>query len=161
MGAARNKETLEWAQNDVFGKAKQTSTSITINDNKISTSISERLDNLVPAAKIADMATGWLAGQAARDFTATDESVLSGFDIENSEEFKTSKYFCKTHFDMDRIKQEEGFYLDLPKIYSFRDDREKEILLNRNFKRINREVEDLIGELLGRQQGNNEKKGQS
>lgn len=25
MGAARNKETLEWAQNDVFGKAKQTS----------------------------------------------------------------------------------------------------------------------------------------
>ena len=161
MGAARNKETLEWAQNDVFGKAKQTSTSITINDNKISTSISERLDNLVPAAKIADMATGWLAGQAARDFTATDESVLSGFDIENSEEFKTSKYFCKTHFDMDRIKQEEGFYLDLPKIYSFRDDREKEILLNRNFKRINREIENLIGELLGKQQGNDENKGQS
>ena len=32
MGAARNKETLEWAQNDVFGKAKQTSKSITIND---------------------------------------------------------------------------------------------------------------------------------
>ena len=28
MGAARNKETLEWAQNDVFGKAKQTSRSI-------------------------------------------------------------------------------------------------------------------------------------
>ena len=88
------------------------------------------------------MATGWLAGQAARDFTATDESVLSGFDIENSEEFKTSKYFCKTHFDMDRIKQ-------------------KEILLNRNFKRINREIENLIGELLGKQQGNDENKGQS
>ena len=32
MGAARNKETLEWAQNDVFGKAKQTSKSITIKD---------------------------------------------------------------------------------------------------------------------------------
>ena len=58
MGAARNKETLEWAQNDVFGKAKQTSKSITINDQKISTSISEKLDYLVPAAKIADMATG-------------------------------------------------------------------------------------------------------
>ena len=71
MGAARNKETLEWAQNDVFGKAKQTSKSITINDSKVSTSISEKMDNLVPAAKIADMATGWLAGQAARDFTPT------------------------------------------------------------------------------------------
>ena len=37
MGAARNKETLEWAQNDVFGKAKQTSRSISINDQKVST----------------------------------------------------------------------------------------------------------------------------
>ena len=64
MGAARNKETLEWAQNDVFGKAKQTSRSISINDNKVSTTISEKMDYLVPAAKIADMATGWLAGQA-------------------------------------------------------------------------------------------------
>ena len=103
MGAARNKETLEWAQNDVFGKAKQTSRSISINDNKVSTTISEKMDYLVPAAKIADMATGWLAGQAARDFTATDDSMLNHFDIEQSEEFKTTKYFCKTHFDMKKI----------------------------------------------------------
>ena len=82
MGAARNKDTLEWAQNDVFGKAKQTSRSISINDQKVSTTISEKMDYLVPAAKIADMATGWLAGQAARDFTATDESMLNRFDIE-------------------------------------------------------------------------------
>lgn len=149
MGAARNKETLEWAQNDVFGKAKQTSTSITINDSKISTSISEKLDYLVPAAKIADMATGWLAGQAARDFTATDKKMLSNFDIENSEEFKTTKYFCKTNFDMKKIKEEESHYVDLPKIYEFRDDREKEIMLNRNFKRVNQEVEAMVKELLG------------
>ena len=77
MGAARNKETLEWAQNDVFGKAKQTSRSISINDQKVSTTISEKMDYLVPAAKIADMATGWLAGQAARDFTATDDRMLN------------------------------------------------------------------------------------
>ncbi len=149
MGAARNKETLEWAQNDVFGKAKQTSTSITINDSKISTSISEKLDYLVPAAKIADMATGWLAGQAARDFTATDKKMLSSFDIESSEEFKTTKYFCKTNFDMKKIKKEESHYVDLPKIYEFRDDREKEIMLNRNFKRVNQEVETMVKELLG------------
>ena len=149
MGAARNKETLEWAQNDVFGKAKQTSTSITINDSKISTSISEKLDYLVPAAKIADMATGWLAGQAARDFTATDKKMLSNFDIESSEEFKTTKYFCKTNFDMKKIKEEEDHYVDLPKIYEFRDDREKEIMLNRNFKRVNQEVDAMVKELLG------------
>ncbi len=150
MGAARNKETLEWAQNDVFGKAKQTSTSITINDSKISTSISEKLDYLVPAAKIADMATGWLAGQAARDFTATDEKMLSHFDIENSEEFKTTKYFCKTNFDMKKIKDEESHYVDLPKIYAFKDEREKEIMLNRNFKRVNQEVDEIIRVLAGK-----------
>ena len=149
MGAARNKETLEWAQNDVFGKAKQTSRSISINDNKVSTTISEKMDYLVPAAKIADMATGWLAGQAARDFTATDERMLNHFDIEQSEEFKTTKYFCKTHFDMKKIKDEEEHYVSLPKIYEFKNDREKEIMLNRNFKRVNDEVEKMVKELLG------------
>lgn len=149
MGAARNKETLEWAQNDVFGKAKQTSRSISINDQKVSTTISEKMDYLVPAAKIADMATGWLAGQAARDFTATNEKMLDRFDIEQSEEFKTTKYFCKTHFDMKKIKDEEEHYVPLPKIYEFKNDREKEILLNRNFKRVNQEVEDMVKELLG------------
>lgn len=150
MGAARNKETLEWAQNDVFGKAKQTSTSITINDSKVSTQISERLDFLVPAAKIADMATGWLAGQAARDFTATDKSMMSHFDIEQSEEFKTTKYFCKTNFDMKQIHDEEAHYVELPKIYEFKDEREKEIMLNRNFKRVNQEVEEIIRVLAGK-----------
>ena len=149
MGAARNKETLEWAQNDVFGKAKQTSRSISINDNKVSTTISEKMDYLVPAAKIADMATGWLAGQAARDFTATDDRMLNHFDIEQSEEFKTTKYFCKTHFDMKKIKNEEDHYVPLPKIYEFKNDREKEIMLNRNFKRVNDEVEKMVKELLG------------
>ena len=149
MGAARNKETLEWAQNDVFGKAKQTSRSISINDHKVSTTISEKMDFLVPAAKIADMATGWLAGQAARDFTATDDSILDHFDIEQSEEFKTTKYFCKTHFNMKKIKDEEKHYVPLPKIYEFKNDKEKEILLNRNFKRVNQEVEDIVKELLG------------
>lgn len=150
MGAARNKETLEWAQNDVFGKAKQTSKSITINDHKVSTSISEKMDYLVPAAKIADMATGWLAGQAARDFTPTDMKSLDGINIEESEEFKTTKYFCKTNFDMEKIKQEESFYVDLPKIYAFASEKVKEIMLNRNFKRVNEEVEQMVNELLGR-----------
>ena len=109
----------------------------------MSTTISEKMDYLVPAAKIADMATGWLAGQAARDFTATDERMLDRFDIEQSEEFKTTKYFCKTHFDMKKIKDEEEHYVPLPKIYEFKNDREKEILLNRNFKRVNQEVEAL------------------
>ena len=78
-----------------------------------------------------------------------DEKMLSHFDIEDSEEFKTTKYFCKTHFDMARIKEEESNYVELPKIYSFDSEREKEIMLNRNFKRVNQEVADMVKELLG------------
>jgi hypothetical protein len=156
LGAARNKETLEWAQNDVFGKVKQTSRSVTINDQKVSTSLSEKMDYLVPAAKIADMATGWLAGQAARDFTPTDMNALNSIDLENSPEFKTTKYFCKTNFDMGRIKKEEGYYKDLPKMYAFKDNREKETMLTRNFKRVNTEVDQMIAELLG-DNSNNQK----
>ncbi|MDY4602093.1 MAG: type IV secretory system conjugative DNA transfer family protein, partial [Bacteroides uniformis] len=148
MGAARNKETLEWAQNDVFGKAKQTSKSITINDSKVSTSISEKMDNLVPAAKIADMATGWLAGQAARDFSPTEKKSFSSINLEDSPEFKTTKYFCKTNFNMGKIKQEEAAYVDLPKIYAFKDARQKEIMLNCNFARVNREKDEMIKSLL-------------
>lgn len=150
MGAARNKETLEWAQNDIFGKAKQISKSYSVNDNKISTTVSEKVDYLVPAAKIADMATGWLAGQAARDFSPTDARMMSKFDIEQSEEFKTTKYFCKTHFDMKNIAEEEAHYVDIPKLYDFGDSRKKESLLLRNFKKVNREVEDLVIEILGK-----------
>ena len=148
MGAARNKETLEWAQNDVFGKAKQTSKSITINDSKVSTSISEKMDNLVPASKIADMATGWLAGQAARDFTPTERSFFSGINLEESAEFKTTKYFCKTNYNMAEIKKEEAQYIDLPKIYAFKDARQKEVMLNRDFARMNREIDEMIMSLL-------------
>jgi hypothetical protein len=148
MGAARNKETLEWAQNDVFGKAKQTSKSITINDSKVSTSISEKMDNLVPAAKIADMATGWLAGQAARDFTPTEKKSFANINLEDSPEFITTKYFCKTNFDMGKIRREESRYVELPKIYAFKSQRDKEIMLNRNFARVNREIDEMIKSLL-------------
>ena len=149
MGAARNKETLEWAQNDIFGKVKQLSKSYSINDSKVSTTISEKVDYLVPAAKIADMATGWLAGQAARDFTPTDKKMMSKFDIEQSEEFKTTKYFCKTNFDMDAIKDEEEHYVDIPKLYDFGDARKRESILMRNFQRVNNEVDMLVKEIRG------------
>lgn len=148
MGAARNKETLEWAQNDVFGKVKQTSKSISINDQKVSTSISESMDNLIPAAKIADMATGWLAGQVARDFTPTPNGAMNTFELESSDEFKTSKYFCKTNFDMKKISAEEEKYEEIPALYDFGDDQNMEVILSRNFNVIESDIEAMIAELL-------------
>ena len=97
------------------------------------------------------MATGWRAGQAARDFTPTEKSMMTDFDIEKSEEFKTTKYFCKTHFDMAQIKTEEGCYTELPKIYQFASQKEKEIMLQRNFHRINDEMDAMIAELLDKE----------
>ena len=50
---------------------------------------------------------------------------------------------------MEKIKKEEKYYQNLPKMYNFASDKEKEIMLNRNFKRVNDEVEAMISELLG------------
>ena len=50
---------------------------------------------------------------------------------------------------MKQIKEEEAHYVPIPKLYEFKNDREKEIMLNRNFKRVNQEVEDMVKELLG------------
>ena len=49
---------------------------------------------------------------------------------------------------MDKIKKEEAAYVDLPKIYAFKDARQKEIMLNRNFARVNREIDEMIKSLL-------------
>lgn len=62
--------------------------------------------------------------------------------------FQTTKYFCKTNFNMAEIKKEEAQYVDLPKIYAFKDARQKEVMLNRNFARVNREIDEMIKSLL-------------
>ena len=51
---------------------------------------------------------------------------------------------------MKRIKDEESHYIDLPKKYAFKDQREKEIMLGRNFRRVNEEVKSMIKDLLGK-----------
>lgn len=53
---------------------------------------------------------------------------------------------------MGKIKQEESFYVELPKKYAFASEKEKEIMLNRNFKRVNEEIDRMIAELLGKSQ---------
>ena len=60
---------------------------------------------MVAAAKIADMLTGWLCGQTARDFRPTQKSKMKEMEFENSPEFKTTKFFCKANFDMSKIKK--------------------------------------------------------
>lgn len=50
---------------------------------------------------------------------ATKPGSGGSMNIQESEEFKPSKFYCKTDFDMKEIKKEETDYVPLPKFYTF------------------------------------------
>ena len=145
-GSARSKDTLDWLSGDIFGKVVQLKKGITIDRDRTSINLNENLDSLVPASKISDMASGWICGQTARDFTVTKTGRKGSMDIQKAEEFKTSKFFCKTNFNMDEIKAEEEDYKNypLPKFYDFGSIDAKERILYNNFNKIDQEVKDMI-----------------
>lgn len=145
-GSARSKDTLDWLSGDIFGKVVQLKKGITIDHDRTSINLNENLDSLVPASKISDMASGWICGQTARDFTVTKTGRKGAMDIQKAEEFKTSKFFCKTNFNMDEIKEEEEDYKNfpLPKFYDFGSVDAKERILYNNFNKIDQEVKNMI-----------------
>ena len=148
-GSARAKETLEWLSNDIFGKVVQLKKGVTIDRDRTSININENMDSLVPGSKIADMPTGWICGQTARDFVKTKTGRGDSMDIQEAEEFQTSKFFCKTDFNMEEIDNEEKDYAKypLPKFYKFPSVEAKERILYANFLKINKEVKDMIAEI--------------
>ena len=148
-GSARAKETLEWLSNDIFGKVVQLKKGVTIDRDRTSININENMDSLVPGSKIADMPTGWICGQTARDFVKTKTGRGDSMDIQEAEEFQTSKFFCKTDFNMEEICNEEKDYTKypLPKFYKFPSVEAKERILYANFLKINKEVKDMIAEI--------------
>lgn len=146
-GSARSKETLEWLSNDIFGKVVQIKKGVTIDRDKTSINLNENLDNLVPASKISDMSTGWICGQVARDFVKTKTGRGGSMNIQEAEEFQTSKFFCKTNFDMDAIKKEEKEYVPLPKFYTFASKEARERILYANFIQVDRDIKELISEV--------------
>ena len=147
-GSARSKETLEWLSNDIFGKVVQVKKGVTIDRDKTSINLNENMDSLVPASKISDMATGWICGQTARDFVKTKTGVGGSMNIQESEEFKTTKFFCKTDFDMGEIKKEEAAYVPLPRFYTFKSREERERILYKNFVQVGQDVKEMIKDVL-------------
>ena len=69
--------------------------------------------------------------------------------IQESEEFKTSKFFCKTNFDMAEIKAEEEDYKNypLPVFYNFGTKEDRERALYEIYNRVNKDVDDMIDEI--------------
>ena len=148
-GSARAKETLEWLSNDIFGKVVQLKKGVTIDRDKTSINLNENMDSLVPASKISDMPTGWIAGQTARDFIKTKTGRNGSMNIQESAEFQTSKFYCKTDFDMKKIQAEEADYenFKLPKFYKFPSKDTKERILYQNFCQVNLDVKNMIDEI--------------
>ena len=143
-GSARSKETLEWLSSDIFGKVVQLKKGVTIDRDKTSINLNENMDSLVPASKISDMPTGWICGQTARDFVKTKTGRKGAMNIQESEEFQTSKFFAKTDFDMKAVKEEEAGYQPLPKFYTFKSRDERERILYKNFVQVGEDVKAMI-----------------
>lgn len=143
-GSARSKETLEWLSSDIFGKVVQLKKGVTIDRDKTSINLNENMDSLVPASKISDMPTGWICGQTARDFVKTKTGCGGSMNIQEGEEFKTSKFYCKTVFNIADIKKEEDGYVALPKFYTFKSRDELEGILYKNFVQVGEDVKSMI-----------------
>ncbi|PZU89027.1 MULTISPECIES: type IV secretion system DNA-binding domain-containing protein [Chryseobacterium] len=135
-GSARDKNTLDWLEK-LFGKIKQKSYSQSISQQGTTTSINEKMDNMIPAGKIAALKTGEMVGMIAQG------------EENNTDEYKTSAIHGKINLDIKAIKKEEHNYVTMPVYYSFLDkkgkNRKEEILMS-NFRRINREVELIVNE---------------
>lgn len=149
-GSARAKETLEWLSNDIFGKVVQLKKGVTIDRDKTSINLNENMDNLVPASKISDLPTGWICGQVARDFVKTKTGMRDALNIQEAEEFKTSKFYCKTDFNMQEIQKEESEYVSLPKFYTFPSKEERERILYKNFVQVGQEVKKMIQDIVNK-----------
>ena len=146
-GSARSKETLEWLSSDIFGKVVQLKKGVTIDRDKTSINLNENMDSLVPASKISDMPTGWICGQTARDFMPTKTGLNSSMNIQESAEFQTSKFYCKTDFDMSEVQEEEKGLQDPPKFYRFKSRDERERILYKNFIQVGEDVKAMLHEI--------------
>jgi len=129
-GSVQNKDTLEWLER-LFGKVKQEGESLSIDRSKVSVSLSEKLEPLIPAGKIATLRAGEMVGLIASDAVET----YTG-------KYQPSAVNCRINLDVQAIKKEEQGYRDLPVYYDFNG--MKDEVLRQNFHRINREVQELV-----------------
>lgn len=129
-GSIRDKDGLEWMER-LFGKVKQMGESLSIDRTKTSLSLSEKLEPLIPAGKIASLKAGEMVGLLANDAVE-----------EYTGKFETTAVNCRIDLDLEAIRKEEEAYSELPTFYDF-GGRKDEILLQ-NFFRISDEVRDVV-----------------
>jgi len=128
-GSVRNKDTLEWLER-LLGKSKQVGEGLSIDRNKTSTSLNEKLEALIPAGKIASLNAGEMVG------------VVVGDAQEYTGQFETSAVNCRINLDMKAIAAEEKAYRPLPAYYDFGGKKDEK--LKQNFYRISQEIEQMV-----------------
>lgn len=129
-GSVRSKETLDWLER-LFGKSKQIGEGLSLDRSKVSKSINEKLEVLIPAGKIASLSAGELVGLIASNVKANYTGA-----------FESSAINCRVNLDLKKIQIEESGYEELPVYYDFGD--KKEEILRANFLRIGKEIETMV-----------------
>jgi hypothetical protein len=119
--------TGETAKNlsDNFGKIVQDKNSMTINSNDTSTTKATQLDYAIPAAKIAALSSGEFVGIVADN---PDQKI------------RLKVFHSEIQNDHAAIAAEESAYKPIPII-----ERVTEEDIQENYKRVKREIEELIG----------------
>ncbi|RYE26955.1 MAG: type IV secretory system conjugative DNA transfer family protein [Sphingobacteriaceae bacterium] len=128
-GSVRSKDTLSWLET-LCGQSKQLTEGITIDRSKTSTTLNEKLDNLIPSGKISSLGAGEMVG-----LIAADTKEYTG-------QFETSAINCRITLPQNELDQEKGNYKPLPTFYDFGS--EKEEILRENFDRINTEIAEMV-----------------
>jgi len=129
-GSVRNKDTLDWLEK-LFGKVRQQREGVNVDRSRTSITMNEEMGCLIPASKIATLAAGEVVAQVAFDNMKYDGQHVN------------STYNCKINLDINQIAKEEELYGNMPVFYKFGADNERNIILDRNFARINKEIESL------------------
>ncbi|QNF31182.1 type IV secretory system conjugative DNA transfer family protein (plasmid) [Adhaeribacter swui] len=129
-GSVRNKDTLDWLEK-LFGKVRQQKEGVSIDRSRTSISMNEEMGSLIPASKIATLAAGEVVAQVA-----FDNNKYNGQHV-------NSTYNCKINLDTAAIAKEEESYVSMPIFYNFGSASDRNTVLDKNFTKINREIETL------------------
>ena len=125
-GSARAKETLEWLSSDIFGKVAQIKEGCHDRPGQDFHQSERKYGQ--PRTPPRKSRICRRAGSAARRHGTSSKQktgIGGSMNVQEAEEFKTSKFFCKTDFDMKEIKKEEAAYVPLPKFYTFKSREER------------------------------------
>jgi hypothetical protein len=105
---------------------------LNIDRSRTGININEKMDQLIPAAKIANQNTGEMVGVVAR---------------ENQDQYgpyQSNTFRCKVTLDLQQIDEEKRAYQDVPIIYQFGSAEERETKLMANLQNVYIQIEKVI-----------------